>query len=860
MLGYTAWEKSKHFNVKLMLIVLSSWLTIRRRCIQQGTIEVTFVHNKSILLSPDYYIIYIKWSICKHFVDTTCPSPPTSQLVTLVVTNTAPRHPSVTDPSIQTRTGIVFRPPNMTNTYDHSEQVANDGSGDARRRRTHISSLDTTTICQENGDDTLIADNRQRLRYRQQRVKMSRGATPYIMWPLLLISSIAVLGGLDIKGSTFVASEEFQTEGNLDGDDGTMPLQNDDIGTVNSENEDGVHDVSGLAIEEPDNTSDDQDLGGTIPPSLVKATIVGAQLRHRGQTEKEEDTSDDDPSDETTNNITTEQEGDESESPNVNTEGHVPRNPKTPLAGCHWGTTGCNKGKWKGSVAGGSAAAVANSSSIESSGNIPEEGDPSTPSTISSFAGSATAKIKAHIKKARGVNPSDGMSSNSGKERAASSTNKQDTVDSKGPPQGFQLTARIVTSPSDGLSYFLDMPEDPDGEIGNWMMNIPYAYVECGQSVESTTEAFSLEDMVVRHFPGGAEMGHWVNLAGGVTVESISLDDQEEGSDGNENESKYINGNHDGHPKLLVALSPIIITVSGNDGEARTFYPGDVVLMEDTLGKGHKMRAAPEEDKKLGVRGKDLSVLMVSLPHTVHYPMHDWSGGHPHLDGAVKASDAAESTTATAAASPPSAYSGAQHSVFGFTPKGKNHNHKDYRSSFATSTAKPCPLEYDSVYSSLFTPSYNQRRRSGRRQRRVYKKREDAFEDSYPPPGLSMYDMDDIQFLPSLRRTMLFGLGISLTSSFVYCVQLLYPPLLALLGGATFILGGAVINVLGARWSYRQWMTIWEEEWRWKREMKKHKQQREEQLERSKTETKNEKDSDNATTNGSENDLLDTTS
>jgi hypothetical protein len=71
---------------------------------------------------------------------------------------------------------------------------------------------------------------------------------------------------------------------------------------------------------------------------------------------------------------------------------------------------------------------------------------------------------------------------------------------------------------------------------------------------------------------------------------------------------------------------------------------------------------------------------------------------------------------------------------------------------------------------------------------------------------------------------MLFGIGLSLTSSFVYCVQLLYPPLLALIGGATFVMGGALINVLGTRWSYRQWLAVWEEEWRWRREMKRHRE------------------------------------
>ncbi len=74
---------------------------------------------------------------------------------------------------------------------------------------------------------------------------------------------------------------------------------------------------------------------------------------------------------------------------------------------------------------------------------------------------------------------------------------------------------------------------------------------------------------------------------------------------------------------------------------------------------------------------------------------------------------------------------------------------------------------------------------------------------------------------------MLVGIGLSLTSSFVYCVQLLYPPLLALWGGATMILGGALMNVLVARWSYRRFAADWLEEWRWRREVKRNKMHRE---------------------------------
>jgi len=87
-----------------------------------------------------------------------------------------------------------------------------------------------------------------------------------------------------------------------------------------------------------------------------------------------------------------------------------------------------------------------------------------------------------------------------------------------------------------------------------------------------------------------------------------------------------------------------------------------------------------------------------------------------------------------------------------------------------------------------------------------------------------------MEYLPSLRRTMLVGLGLSLTSSFIYCAQLLYPPLLALWGGATVIFGGALMNVLFTRWSYRRFIADWEEEWRWKREVMKNRLHRETML------------------------------
>ena len=335
-------------------------------------------------------------------------------------------------------------------------------------------------------------------------------------------------------------------------------------------------------------------------------------------------------------------------------------NPNHVTDRCHWGAMGCNKGGTSWNSNAGSTAASSKINSTPEGGVDGDDGD-IIGLHQSSLAGSATAKIEAHVMKG-----------------AIQSTlsSKKDGFQSKGgldltptnPPQGFLLAARIVTSPHDGLSYFLDVPE---ANI-KMMMTIPYTFVECGRNIESSTESFPLEDMVVRHLPAGADIGHWVNLGGGVTVDPDEEDDK--GSS-----PRYINGNHDGRPKLLVALSPIEILVSGNEEESRTFNPGEIILMEDTLGKGHKMRA--------NSRGKDLSVIMISLPHTVHYPaaVVDWSS--------MTEEEQTESSTFD------SHVDGAHQSLFGFAQK-----HRRSRSK-ARHTTKPCPLEYDSAYSSLFTPT-----------------------------------------------------------------------------------------------------------------------------------------------------------
>lgn len=498
-------------------------------------------------------------------------------------------------------------------------------------------------------------------------------------------------------------------------------------------------------------------------------------------------------------------------------------NPKL-LASCHWGTVGCNKGKWSDSSDGD-----VNSSFIDNN-------------VHSGLAGSAMAKIEARVMKSllkQSVSSiDDGELSD--REDSRSGSNHQ-------PPQGFRLAGRVVTNPVDGLSYFLDPQKEDNNSNNDLMMTIPYRYLECGPTIESTTEAFSLSNMVLRHLPKHDQLTHWMNSRGGVTVENVVG-----GVEGEERSTKYfdIDGNSDGHPKLLVALSPIEITVSGNNEESRLFYQGDVILMEDTIGKGHKMNSVAPLDKSqhskepgLQQHGQDVYVIMITLPHTVHLPVYDWleeassiqnlssttlsaataANGSNNIDRTIDSEETDQDMTKKLET---------MRTLSGFS--SKHHKYRRFkikRSSLTSELQQPCPLEYDSAYASLFIPTHHNQHNRIRINRRVgggvrhNTIKDSVFDDTNPsPPWFYTHAKESIlaRYLPSLRRTMLISIGLSLTSSFVYCVQLLYPPLLALWGGATVILGGALLNVLVTRWSYRRYIADWLEEWRWRREVRRN--------------------------------------
>lgn len=131
------------------------------------------------------------------------------------------------------------------------------------------------------------------------------------------------------------------------------------------------------------------------------------------------------------------------------------------------------------------------------------------------------------------------------------------------PPQGFQITSRVYTDPTDKLAHF-----DNDSAM-------VFPYWECGVS-GSTTVPIPLQHATVRHLLGGSQP------------------------------NQYSGGEFGPYPQLVVALTSLDIVL--NSGQVQTFHPGDVILLEDVVSGGHKLRG---HDKQ------DMTVMILTL--TQHY-------------------------------------------------------------------------------------------------------------------------------------------------------------------------------------------------------------------------------------------------
>jgi len=135
-----------------------------------------------------------------------------------------------------------------------------------------------------------------------------------------------------------------------------------------------------------------------------------------------------------------------------------------------------------------------------------------------------------------------------------------------GPPEGFEITARVYTDPDDKKAHF-----DEDAKV-----TLPY--FECG-AVGSTTSPLLVKNALFRHALGGPSVPQ-----------------------------AWSGSEYGPHPQLLVPLAKLELTVSS--GESRVFQAGDVILLEDVLSDGHKIKT---------VESGDFEYLLLTLPQHYHH-------------------------------------------------------------------------------------------------------------------------------------------------------------------------------------------------------------------------------------------------
>lgn len=132
------------------------------------------------------------------------------------------------------------------------------------------------------------------------------------------------------------------------------------------------------------------------------------------------------------------------------------------------------------------------------------------------------------------------------------------------PPEGFELAGRVYLDPRDRLAHFDDDPRQ---------IKIPYW--DCG-ATGATTSPLALKNGFFRQTITSASTS-WTGIDGM-------------------------------HPTLVVALSPLVIDL--NSGESKAFDAGDVILLEDLLLPGHRMRSSG---------AGDLKILSLSLPQKYYH-------------------------------------------------------------------------------------------------------------------------------------------------------------------------------------------------------------------------------------------------
>uniref|UniRef100_A0A7S2K907 Uncharacterized protein n=1 Tax=Leptocylindrus danicus TaxID=163516 RepID=A0A7S2K907_9STRA len=150
------------------------------------------------------------------------------------------------------------------------------------------------------------------------------------------------------------------------------------------------------------------------------------------------------------------------------------------------------------------------------------------------------------------------------------------------PPEGFQIAAHIVSDDIDSSAYFADI-------------DLPLIrYSDCGPE-GAMTDLLPISNIQFRHFPAGVYT-HWAPT-------SIS-------SNGESSNSKSRS-----RSQLIVCLSPLEVMVSGDERNKQVFEAGQVILLDDTRGKGHKLRSVSHAGDEL----RPLSALTVNLPLHHHH-------------------------------------------------------------------------------------------------------------------------------------------------------------------------------------------------------------------------------------------------
>jgi hypothetical protein len=132
------------------------------------------------------------------------------------------------------------------------------------------------------------------------------------------------------------------------------------------------------------------------------------------------------------------------------------------------------------------------------------------------------------------------------------------------PPEGFRITSRVYTDPHDKLAHF-------DNES-----SMVFPYWECGVS-GSTTFPIPLQHATVRHLLRGSQP------------------------------NTYSGEEFGPHPQLVVALTSLEVML--NSGQKQTFQQGDVILLEDVVSGGHKLK---------GHDNQDMTVMILTLPNNYH--------------------------------------------------------------------------------------------------------------------------------------------------------------------------------------------------------------------------------------------------